>query len=546
MFATIAAAAANDGGIAGVAYSGVSVMPVQVLSADGTGTDADIVSGLVWAADHGADVALLAFSNPGESPALQAAVNYAWSHGVVVVAAAGNDGSSTPMYPAGLAKVVGVGATDQTDTVASFSNTSDAVFITAPGVDIAASDTSGMTSISGTSASAAIVAGSAALIRAAESGASNATIVGRIARDAAPVTNGGGNGRIDLARAIDDDSTDGVDARWRARWRWSNRGPLRRASSRNLVLPERRVDHRGQQRDNDAELPAPLQPHELVRIRGRHGPLLDQQWQRHRWVVVQHAGVDYINVSNQQYSSGSEPNSSFDVNIPITICGDTNFESNETFNLTLSSASSGTSISSSSGTGGTAVGTINNDDAGTPTKLAVTSVNGGSHPVAGQPFSVVVQSQTAGGTATPVTTDTGVQLSLATGSGTLGATLTGTILAGQSSVTIAGATYTKAESGVSITATQTSGTPALSSGTSAPFVVDSGPASQLAIISINGGTTPTAYSPFGVTHAVAGHPGQPGTGDGSRRRSRSRRWATRIASTSGHAAFRQHVTSRSS
>ncbi len=63
--ATIAAASANDGGIAGVAYTGVSVMPVQVLSPDGTGTDADIVNGLVWATDHGADVALLAFSNPG-------------------------------------------------------------------------------------------------------------------------------------------------------------------------------------------------------------------------------------------------------------------------------------------------------------------------------------------------------------------------------------------------------------------------------------------------------------------------------------------------
>ena len=142
--ATIAAAKADDGtGIAGVAYKGVKVMPVQVLSPDGTGTDADIINGLVYAVDHGADVVLMAFSNPGESAALQDAVNYAWSHGVVVVAAAGNDGSATPSYPAGLGKVVGVGSTDQADAAASFSNTSAAVFVTAPGTGIATSDATG-------------------------------------------------------------------------------------------------------------------------------------------------------------------------------------------------------------------------------------------------------------------------------------------------------------------------------------------------------------------------------------------------------------------
>jgi len=105
--ATISAGGADDGtGIAGVAYAGVSVMPVRVLGADGTGTDADIIEGLVYAVDHGANVVVMAFSNPGESAALQAAVDYAWSKGVVVVAAAGNDGGSAATYPAGLSKVV--------------------------------------------------------------------------------------------------------------------------------------------------------------------------------------------------------------------------------------------------------------------------------------------------------------------------------------------------------------------------------------------------------------------------------------------------------
>ena len=210
--ATIAAGGADDGtGIAGVAYAGVSVMPVRVSAADGTGTDADIIEGLVYAVDHGADVVVMAFSNPGESAALQAAVDYAWSHGVVVVAAAGNDGGSTATYPAGLSKVVGVGATAQGDAVASFSNRSDAVFIAAPGTDIAASDAAGVTSMTGTSASAAVLAGSAALLRANDPSASPATIVGRLARNADATTGGSsGNGRVNLARAIADTSTDGV------------------------------------------------------------------------------------------------------------------------------------------------------------------------------------------------------------------------------------------------------------------------------------------------------------------------------------------------
>src|SRR6187200_301865 len=144
--ASIAAATPDNGqGIAGVGFAGVDVVPVQVLSADGTGQDSDIIAGLVWAADHGADVAVMAFSNPGYSDALQDAVNYAWNHGVVVVAAAGNDGATTPNYPAGDEKVVGVGATNQNDELWSGSNSSDAVFLTAPGVSLTADSVGGGT-----------------------------------------------------------------------------------------------------------------------------------------------------------------------------------------------------------------------------------------------------------------------------------------------------------------------------------------------------------------------------------------------------------------
>src|SRR3954447_10334271 len=209
--ASIAAATPDNGeGIAGVGFTGVDVMPVQVLSADGTGQDSDIIAGLVWAADHDANVAVMAFSNPGYSDALQDAVNYAWNHGVVVVAAAGNDGATTPNYPAGDAKVVGVGATDQNDQLWSGSNESNAVFLTAPGVDIKADSVGGGTdSVTGTSMSAAIVAGAAAQLVAVDPYATPGSIVGRVARNAAP-SDGIGNGRLNLRRAIGDISNQAV------------------------------------------------------------------------------------------------------------------------------------------------------------------------------------------------------------------------------------------------------------------------------------------------------------------------------------------------
>jgi thermitase len=209
MAGIVAAKTNNGAGIAGVGYAGVKVMPVTVLGADGTGQDSDIINGVVHAADKGADVILMAFSNPGYSGALQAAVDYAWSKGAVLVAAAGNDGSSTPVFPAGDRGVVGVSNTTQDDTLNSSSNTGDSVFLGAPGTSIATLNRGGgVTTITGTSASAAVVAGSAAVL-AANSSASNGVIVGRLARnaDAAGTAEQTGNGRVNLNRALADKST---------------------------------------------------------------------------------------------------------------------------------------------------------------------------------------------------------------------------------------------------------------------------------------------------------------------------------------------------
>ncbi|MGH3372574.1 MAG: SdrD B-like domain-containing protein, partial [Nocardioidaceae bacterium] len=214
--ASIAAAGTNDGtGIAGVAYAGAKVMPVQVLDSGGAGQDSDIIAGLVAAADAGADVALMAFSSSSYSQDLQDAVDYAWSLGMVLVAAVGNDASSTPAYPAGDAKVVGVSATDQTDALWSGSNYGADTFLAAPGVDVLAegpAPAGGIQPVTGTSASTAIVAAAAALLAANDTAASNGVIVGRLARTADPAGTQAqtGNGRVNLARALADTSTGAV------------------------------------------------------------------------------------------------------------------------------------------------------------------------------------------------------------------------------------------------------------------------------------------------------------------------------------------------
>jgi len=105
-----------------------------------------------------------------------------------------------------------------------------------------------------------------------------------------------------------------------------------------------------------------------------------------------------------------------------------------------------------------------------PVKLVVASVNGGRSPTAGVGFSVVVQAQSASNQAANVAANTGINLSLKTGTGTLSGTLTGVISAGTSQVTITGVSYSKAESGVVITASRTSGD-SLPSSDSAAFTV---------------------------------------------------------------------------
>jgi subtilisin family serine protease len=125
---------------------------------------ADVIEGIVWAAQNGADVINMSLGGPDADFSAKA-IEFAQSRGVVVIAAAGNEGVNTPMYPAALPGVVSVAALDSDGSLASYSNYGDTVDIGAPGTNILSTLPGGYTDLSGTSMAAPHVAGVAALIR---------------------------------------------------------------------------------------------------------------------------------------------------------------------------------------------------------------------------------------------------------------------------------------------------------------------------------------------------------------------------------------------
>ncbi len=137
---TINQATDNASGVAGIAYD-ATIMPVKVLDRFGSGYASDIIDGITWAADNGADVINMSLGSSYGSAAEESAVNYAAAAGVFIAAAAGNSGSSAGVdYPARYTEVVAVGATDARDQRTSYSSYGTGLEIMAPGGDTTRDD----------------------------------------------------------------------------------------------------------------------------------------------------------------------------------------------------------------------------------------------------------------------------------------------------------------------------------------------------------------------------------------------------------------------
>ncbi len=134
--AGVAAAIGDNGiGVAGVCW-GARIMPVKVANAFGSSSETQAGNGMIWAADHAANVASMSLGFSDGIAFFHDSVRYAYRKGLVVVAASGNSPGAPIAFPARWPEVIAVGATNNRDELAQFTSTGPQMSVSAPGVDI--------------------------------------------------------------------------------------------------------------------------------------------------------------------------------------------------------------------------------------------------------------------------------------------------------------------------------------------------------------------------------------------------------------------------
>ena len=201
---TAAASGNNSLGGASVAW-GCMIMPLRVSAVDGSASYSAIANAVTWVADHGARVANVSYL-VSDSSTVSSAGQYLQSTGGVLAVSAGNYATfdSAPDNPYMLV----VSATDQNDVLATWSNTGNNVDLSAPGVNIGTTTTGGTFGYgSGTSFSAPIVAGVAALVLSANPSLTAAQVTSVLKQSADDLGSAGwdpvyGSGRVNADRAV--------------------------------------------------------------------------------------------------------------------------------------------------------------------------------------------------------------------------------------------------------------------------------------------------------------------------------------------------------
>lgn len=160
---TVGATTDNALGVAGTAPDSEFAI-FQAFSPAGTAFEADIIAGLDWVVENGAQVVSMSFGGP-ESDAQHEAIQRADAAGLLLVAAAGNSGDETENFPAAFPEVMSVAATNMNGELADFSTCNGDVEIAAPGEDITSTLPLNLYgSLSGTSMATPHVSGAAALV----------------------------------------------------------------------------------------------------------------------------------------------------------------------------------------------------------------------------------------------------------------------------------------------------------------------------------------------------------------------------------------------
>lgn len=203
----IAASAGNGTWGAGVAPS-TKIMPIDVIDQGGYGYTSDLIHGIEHAIKADVDIINMSLGSYYYSEALNGVIQKAHKRDIVIVAAAGNDGTRNAHYPSSFDNVISVGAVTRTDVSALFSNKGPTIDLTAPGVDVYSTLPSNQFGpLSGTSMATPIVSGVAALIKANQPSLSNKEIEKRLFSSSDDLGKAGrddvyGHGRVNAKKAL--------------------------------------------------------------------------------------------------------------------------------------------------------------------------------------------------------------------------------------------------------------------------------------------------------------------------------------------------------
>jgi subtilisin family serine protease len=132
--AGVLAATLNNEGIAGTAPA-VSLYSVKIMQSS-SGQLSDAISGIEWAINNNMSIVSMSFGFESYSNIMKDALEEAYDSGIVLVAASGNEGTDTILYPAAYSSVIAVGATTENDQLAYFSSYGAEQELVAPGINI--------------------------------------------------------------------------------------------------------------------------------------------------------------------------------------------------------------------------------------------------------------------------------------------------------------------------------------------------------------------------------------------------------------------------